>query len=457
MTQKPDLPTTFDGWVEFFEAGRRMTVPVSPSLLRRRIRGNRWVTALAAGGMALVLTGFIWLLGTDIGRTFTYIITGVLLVLSGSALVYLRRLRRRLAIAEIDPNHLEISRDGIVVAGTLGLAWENTVGVVSADLRNDPLHQPHRLGSRLAHAAGATRAEVMIGLAKGTAKAFKADADPRLRILIDAFSDCGSVRIPLDAVLHPSHVTSVLFAVCGAANVAGRESVLSHELPKIRGAVNKVMRSVPPITGLTVSEELERIANTAAGPAPAAPETETPAEPDPATPSEPTTPTLADLAGLVLSEEGRREHAAAANHLATEGPDSFFERYPHYDDGFSDDGPEPVDLLLAVGTEAATVGTCEARYEDSPGHVQHQVQRACERLGLPSPSFEGIQVNDGGDAVSARLREADEALRRVGLRLLFVDPDSDMYYFSPVTAEQFARFVDTSGEGFDLRGVDWIS
>ncbi|GAB3810730.1 hypothetical protein GCM10028820_00770 [Tessaracoccus terricola] len=275
------IPNTFDGWVQLFETGRGITVPVHQDLLARRIRGNRWVTVLAAAVLVLTLVVLGWLVVTGSGRTATYVLTGALALVLAFAIRYLGRMRKRLAVAEIAPNYLKVDKRGFVVAGVLDVPWEATVGVVSVDLLTKPQPGRRKLGARLAQAAGAAQAGVMVGLNKGTAKSLRAAADPRVRILFDAFLDIGSIRVPLDAVLRADHVVAVLFAVCGAANVAGRESVLAQEPQQARTAVNKVMRSEPPISGLGVLDALAAgSATTASEAAPASEPSPQPSPPD---------------------------------------------------------------------------------------------------------------------------------------------------------------------------------
>lgn len=48
---------------------------------------------------------------------------------------------------------------------------------------------------------------------------------------------------------------------------------------------------------------------------------------------------------------------------------------------------------------------------------------------------------------------ADSALQDVGMRLLFIDPDSDMYYFTVVSQTQFGYLNGRRGTDFELKSV----
>ncbi|XBH20356.1 hypothetical protein V5R04_08830 [Jonesiaceae bacterium BS-20] len=44
-------------------------------------------------------------------------------------------------------------------------------------------------------------------------------------------------------------------------------------------------------------------------------------------------------------------------------------------------------------------------------------------------------------------------LQDVGMRLLFIDPDSDMYYFTVVSQTQFGHLNGRRGTDFELKSV----
>lgn len=157
----------------------------------------------------------------------------------------------------------------------------------------------------------------------------------------------------------------------------------------------------------------------------------------------------------VLDEEARRKYTIAAGDLAAFGPDKFADLHPDYDDGDDEEGPSPVSLVLAVGLDEATIGWCDAQYEDNPGHINWCITNSCERFGLPVPEFPAPGP-DGRDAVLSRLQEADRALATVGLRLLFLDPDADAYYFVPVATAKVNALAGRSGPGFDFHSIDTL-
>lgn len=161
---------------------------------------------------------------------------------------------------------------------------------------------------------------------------------------------------------------------------------------------------------------------------------------------------LTELAQVVLSQSGREALEQAKACLSNEGVEEFRRRYPDLDDDFSDHGPSPLLMLLGIGARPypVTIGWCEWSGEEEPGQVLEQVLEACRNLNFTPPSVVPGEVELG--SVEA-LASADAALQEVGLRLLFTDPDSDTYHFTPVTAADFARLQGRQGEGFSLRAA----
>ena len=193
-----------------------------------------------------------------------------------------------------------------------------------------------------------------------------------------------------------------------------------------------------------------------AGTLPPAPEAPVAApSPTTAAPAAPPSPTTADgLAPLVLSADGLRRYREAIACLEAEGFDVFAERHPDVADPFDEDELTPILVLIGVGGQdpAPTLGWCDAGGEDEPGQVCRQVDAACRALGLPAPTWEPAMLAGTTDAASL-LRQVDRRLADTGLRLLFIDPDSDQYVFVPVRADEAARLDGTQGEGFVLRSA----
>ncbi|SJM59489.1 hypothetical protein [Gulosibacter sp. 10] len=170
-----------------------------------------------------------------------------------------------------------------------------------------------------------------------------------------------------------------------------------------------------------------------------------------------------ELASSILTAAAQRKFREAVAYLAEAGPEDFRDRYPDLDDSFSDDGPREIDILIGVGSHPlrATVGWCDWSGEDEPGQIRDQVDRACGRLDLTRRHWdeERLQtalesVQQRGDAPPALLAEVDRQLQEVGLRLLVIDLDSDMYHFAPVSKSEFWKLDGRSGDGFRLGAVD---
>ncbi len=176
--------------------------------------------------------------------------------------------------------------------------------------------------------------------------------------------------------------------------------------------------------------------------------------------------TIDDLAAAVLTDRGQRVFREAVAYLRAAGPESFRRRYRDLDDDFADDGPSALSILLKAGQHPYpwTIGWCDWAGEDEVGQVRDFVASGCRNLGLAEPVWDEAtedrvtaslaETARRGDYPPALFRDIDTQLRTVGLRLLMISEDSDMYHFAPVTAETFAALDGVEGEGYVLGGID---
>lgn len=174
-------------------------------------------------------------------------------------------------------------------------------------------------------------------------------------------------------------------------------------------------------------------------------------------------PTLASLAAVALTDEGRRAAQRACDDLHSLSSDEWVNRHADLAEDVPDE-PSEVNILIAVGERDRTIGWVDSDGEDDEHQVQNMVADACARLNLVKPAIpEDItdQVLQGlgptprrGAYVPALLHAVDLHLSAVGLRLLLIDPDSDTYDFVPVTADSFAALVGQTGDGYQLRALD---
>lgn len=166
--------------------------------------------------------------------------------------------------------------------------------------------------------------------------------------------------------------------------------------------------------------------------------------------------TIDMLAEVVLSADGNRKRTEATACLADAGAAAFRGLHPEFDDGFSDDEPRAIDLLIGAGQHPypVSIGWCDASGEDDPGQIRNFVKEACRVLGLTAPTWDEGDADAEGDDPAGLLRAADHALATVGQRLLMIDLDSDTYLFAPVAEDDLARLDGEEGEGFVLSDVE---
>lgn len=161
---------------------------------------------------------------------------------------------------------------------------------------------------------------------------------------------------------------------------------------------------------------------------------------------------VTELAAVTLTNVARQRLGEAQTSLANDGTDGLFRRFPELDHGIGDNAPSPIMMLINFGgrPNPVTVGWCDWRGEDEPGQVLEQVLETCLNLNLAPPSLVpgGIEL-ESEEAFSL----ADSALQDVGMRLLFIDVDSDMYYFTVVTQLQLDQLNGRQGTGFKLKSV----
>lgn len=160
----------------------------------------------------------------------------------------------------------------------------------------------------------------------------------------------------------------------------------------------------------------------------------------------------AHLARVVLSADARIRLRDALDVLQQRGLDALFERYPDLDDG-SGEEPSPVELLTEIGHESETIIWLDWKGEGADW-ICEQVEEACVKLGLQTPSW-GDERHDGTHfAAEELLGKVDAALQRVGQRLLLIDLGTDSYEFVPVTAADYAGLRGASGDDYEIFGVE---
>lgn len=480
-----------DEWTQFFRDGGVFTVPVDQKLLSRRLAGNQAGLMLISIAIVVVVAGTIDALK---GGSVTVAVAVVLGVLALTLALAARRLwttRQRLGAARVSPHYLTISRSGVQVVEVIELPWELSIGLVVLSGRGVEGSGKQRLGASAARGSGIAQTEVIIGLGPGVAKPLRAAAGKRLRRLWEVIGDGGALRVPLDSVLSPTSTAQVISAVQAAASLGGVGAVGPTDPVAATVALQGLYLGTP----LRAERQAERarvataaaVASTAAAalasisapyaaaaalfaralaratPSGLAVKGAALAVQDPAQPLPVATPSAATpvavlpidaLAGAVLSSEGRTFFDDARRYLAECGPEAFAERYPDLDDGFSDDGPAAIDILLGAGqlAHARTIGWCDWSGEDDPGQVLAFIEQSCRTLWQSVP-FWSADTADAG-SVGEVLRRADEELSGAGQRILMIDNDSDTYYFVPVKRPVFEAIAGRVGEGFRLTGVD---
>lgn len=412
MTQPHGYPPSHAEWHEAMMNGLQVDVPVDQQRLQSKLRGNTFgfaATLVVAAACSVLL---VWIIFTEFGRTFTYVLLGILIGLLLLMALYIRRIRSRLAAARANPTYISVSREGLRIAGSVWVPWSDSVGVLAGDLRNVYVPARQRIAQALHELVGSSQALLVVGLIEERPRSLRSESAPKLKRLFEVISDTGGLRVPLSAVLSEDDTVMALVAVPAAARAAGLEAIWSADKAEIGTATMSLFMSRPISAQMTILSAFEEGLQEAQD-----------------------EQFIDRLAEAVLNEEGRRVLADARERFGDN----------------ADDGQ----LLLDAGAHPSpeTIGWCDAGGEDDPGQVFASVIRACENLGLPAPHLhDGIEAQST-DPVGRLLQQADAGLHQVGLRLLMLDPDSDMYHFAPVTAEQHEKLVGTEAGGLGLRSV----
>lgn len=247
MNKPPQANRGFDQWVFYFRSGESISVAADEGALRQYFRRNRLLTAISLVLLAAVLLGVAYIAASGLGHWLLYTLAGIVAVLLLTGVVLLRGLQHRLDIAALHPIYFTVDGHGITFAGEVRIPWNQTLGVLSADLRAKD-HEPGlRLGSRLARFAGASRANLYIGLVEDAVDPLPAGTKPPLRHLITRTTTHRTMVLPLDPMLTPDAVANPLVAVPAAAHVAGRKTLISTDRTEIEQALARLMQGEPPI------------------------------------------------------------------------------------------------------------------------------------------------------------------------------------------------------------------
>lgn len=212
-----------DPWRQFIESGRVLRFEVDRLQLTATLKRNTRYLLVMGGISLLVVVVIIALFAADIGRAFTYILLGILLVIMlgnvGLGLISRRRVLKALTVEGV---FIEVDAAGIRLAGVPPLTWAQTLGVVVSDNRAT-VTEGKGLGARLrrlTYDTGGSLNSVIIGL-DDMRSVKTAASGPRVASLDLGMHDHGAVVVGLDVALNREQCDQVREALRAATALNG--------------------------------------------------------------------------------------------------------------------------------------------------------------------------------------------------------------------------------------------